>query len=43
MYRNDHDEEILHFLRRSRLPLGHEGAIAIELQKRQTMPRFPVQ
>ncbi len=42
IHRNDHDEEILHFIRRSRLPLGHEGAIAIELQKRRTMPRLPV-
>ena len=43
IHRNDHDEEILHFIRRSRLPLGHEGAIAIELQKRRTMPKLFVE
>jgi plasmid replication initiation protein len=42
IYRNEHDEECLHFIRRSRLPLGHEGAVAIELQKRRTMPKRPV-
>lgn len=41
IYRNEHDEEILHFMRRSCLPPGHEGAVAIELKKRRTMPKFP--
>jgi len=42
IYRNEHDEECLHFIRRSRLPFGHQGAVAIELQKRRTMPKLPV-
>ncbi len=42
-YRNEKDEEVLHFIRRSRLPLGHEGAIAIEFQKRRTTPKLSIE
>jgi len=42
IHRNEYDEEILHFIRRSRLPLGHEGAVAIELRKRRTKPKLPI-
>jgi len=41
-YSNAQDEEIMHFIRRSYLSPGHEGATGIELQKRRTMPRLPV-
>jgi plasmid replication initiation protein len=41
-YRNENEEECLHFIRRSCLPLGREGAIAIEFQKRRTTPKLPV-
>jgi len=41
IHRNEHDEELLHFIRRSCLPPGHEGATGIELRKRRTMPRLP--
>jgi len=38
IYHNDYDEEILHFIRRSCLPPGHEGATGIELRKRRIKP-----
>jgi plasmid replication initiation protein len=41
IYRNEHDEELLHFIRRSCLPPGHERAKGIVLRKRRTMPRLP--
>jgi len=41
-YRNENEGECLHFIRRSCLPLDHEGAIAIEFQKRRTTPKLPV-
>ena len=40
IHRNGQGEEILHFIRRSYLPPGHEGALGIELQKRRTAPRI---
>ena len=40
IHRNGQGEEILHFIRRSYLPPGHEGASGIELQKRRTVPRI---
>jgi plasmid replication initiation protein len=43
IYRNGHEEECLHFIRRSRLPLGHEGAPGIEMRKRRTMPRLAIE
>jgi plasmid replication initiation protein len=39
VHRNEQDEEILHFLRRSCLPPGHEEAVGIELQRRRTIPK----
>jgi plasmid replication initiation protein len=42
IHRNTQDEEILHFIRRSYLPPGHEGATGIELQKRRTIPKIPI-
>jgi plasmid replication initiation protein len=41
IHRNEYDEEILHFIRRSCLPPGHEGATGIELRKRRTKPTLP--
>ena len=41
IYRNDHNEECLHFIRRSCLPPGHEGATGIELRKHRTIPKLP--
>jgi plasmid replication initiation protein len=38
IHHNDYDEEILHFIRRSCLPPGHEGATGIELRKRRIKP-----
>jgi plasmid replication initiation protein len=42
IHHNEHDGEILHFIRRSCLPPGHEGATGIELRKRRILPRSPV-
>jgi plasmid replication initiation protein len=42
IHRNEYDEELLHFIRRSYLPPGHEGSTGIELQKRRAMPKFPI-
>ena len=42
LYRNDHEEACLHFLHRSCLPLGHEGAIGVEIRKRRTVPKVPI-
>jgi plasmid replication initiation protein len=41
-YRNEDEGECLHFIRRSCLPLGHEGATAIEFQRRRTTPKLPL-
>src|ERR1700704_3579765 len=41
IYRNEYDEEFLHFIRRSCLPPGHEGATGIQLRKRRTRPKLP--
>jgi plasmid replication initiation protein len=40
IHRNEYDEEILHFIRRSCLPPGHEGASGIEIRKRRTKPKL---
>jgi len=40
VHRNAQNEEILHFIRRSYLPLNHEGATGIELQKRRSTPKI---
>jgi plasmid replication initiation protein len=42
IHHNDYDEEILHFIRRSCLPPGHEGAIGIELRKRRVKPTLQI-
>ncbi len=42
LYTTEDDEEALHFLRRSRLPLWHEGAVPIEFTKRKTTPKLSV-
>jgi plasmid replication initiation protein len=42
IHHNEYDEEILHFIRRSCLPPGHEGATGIELRKRRIKPAFPI-
>jgi plasmid replication initiation protein len=43
IHRNAQDEEILHFIRRSCLPPGHERPIGIELQKRRVIPKIPME
>jgi plasmid replication initiation protein len=43
IHRNAQDEEILHFIRQSCLPPGHEEAIGIELQKRRVTPKIPME
>lgn len=43
LHRNEYDEEILHFVRRSTLPPGHEGATGIELQRHRTLPKLPAE
>jgi plasmid replication initiation protein len=43
IHRNAQDEEILHFIRRSCLPPGHEGATGIELKKRRITPKTPIE
>ena len=40
IHRNGQGEEILHFIRRSCLPPGHEGATGVELQKRRILPEL---
>lgn len=40
IHRNEYDEELLHFIRRSCLPPGHEGATGIQLRKRRTKPKL---
>jgi len=42
IYRNDHNEECLHFIRRSYLPPGHEGATGIELRQHRTRGMFGI-
>ena len=42
IHRNEYDEELLHFIRRSCLPPGHEGSTGIELRKRRTRPKLPM-
>jgi len=42
IHHNEYDEEILHFIRRSCLPPGHEGAIGVELRKRRIKPVLPM-
>jgi plasmid replication initiation protein len=42
IHRNEYDEEILHFIRRNCLPPGHEGATGIQLRKRRTKPKLPM-
>jgi plasmid replication initiation protein len=42
IYRNEYDEECLHFIRRNCLPPGHEGATGIQLRKRRTKPRLSI-
>jgi plasmid replication initiation protein len=42
IHHNEYDEEILHFIRRSYLPPGHKEATGIELHKRRTVPRLPM-
>lgn len=41
IHRNEYDEEILHCIRRSSLPPGHQGSTGIVLRKRRTNPRLP--
>jgi plasmid replication initiation protein len=41
IYRTEYDEELLHFIRRSCLPLGHEGATGIQLRKHRNRPKLP--
>ena len=42
IHRNAYGEELLHFIRRSCLPPGHEGATGIQLRKRRTRPVLPL-
>ena len=42
IHHNEYDDEILHFIRRSCLPPGHEGAIGVELRKRRIKPVLPM-
>ncbi len=42
IYRTHEEEEALHFMRRSKLPVGHEGCTPIEWKKRKITPRLPV-
>jgi len=39
--RNEYNEEILHFIRRSVLPPGHPESTGIHIHKRRTNPRLP--
>src|SRR5262249_19443901 len=41
IYRNEQEEEVLHFIRRARLHPTHEGAIALEFPKRRMFPKLP--
>ena len=40
IYRNEYDEECMHFIHRNCLPPGHEGATGIQLRKRRTKPKL---